>query len=141
MPDAARAVNIRREPHDTYVGRPSMRDRRTGPIRIVNLRLQAHSRTASKAELDDLTAGVGKWGNPWERKYTPDPIGSYRRYINYRIAVGHITLDDIRRDLVGKRLGCFCKPEPCHADILADLANSMSVPTGETPAVRQAPLI
>ena len=124
-PTIARAVNIRWEPHDTYVGRPPMRDRRIGPVRIVNLRFQALGRTASKADLDELIASVGKWGNPWERKDTPDPIGNYRRYINYRMAVGHITEDDIRRDLVGKRLGCFCKPKPCHADILADLVNSM----------------
>ena len=26
--------------------------------------------------------------------------------------------------LVGKRLGCFCKPEACHGDILADFLNS-----------------
>ena len=140
MPAHARAVNIRREPHDTYVGRPPMHERRTSSTRIVGLRFLANG-TASKAELDELIAGVGKWGNPWERKDTPDPIGKYRRYIDYRIAVGHITADDIQRDLVGKRLGCFCKPRPCHADILADLANSMSVPTGDTPAVRQAPLI
>ncbi len=25
--------------------------------------------------------------------------------------------------LVGKRLGCLCSPEPCHGDILAELAN------------------
>ena len=26
--------------------------------------------------------------------------------------------------LAGKRLGCFCKPEACHGDILADFLNS-----------------
>lgn len=26
--------------------------------------------------------------------------------------------------LVGKRLGCFCKPEKCHGDVLADFLNS-----------------
>ena len=26
--------------------------------------------------------------------------------------------------LVGKRLGCFCKPEACHGDVLADFLNS-----------------
>jgi hypothetical protein len=34
------------------------------------------------------------------------------------------TLDDIRCDLAGKNLACWCKPgEPCHADVLLDLAN------------------
>ena len=26
--------------------------------------------------------------------------------------------------LAGKRLGCFCKPELCHGDVLADYLNS-----------------
>jgi hypothetical protein len=32
---------------------------------------------------------------------------------------------DIARDLRGKNLACWCKPgEPCHADVLLDLANA-----------------
>ena len=38
MAEAARAVNIRREPHDTYAGRPRQRDRRIGTIHISRLR-------------------------------------------------------------------------------------------------------
>ena len=26
--------------------------------------------------------------------------------------------------LAGKRLGCFCKPTPCHGDVLADFLNA-----------------
>jgi hypothetical protein len=26
--------------------------------------------------------------------------------------------------LAGKRLGCFCKPDSCHGDVLADFLNS-----------------
>jgi hypothetical protein len=25
-------------------------------------------------------------------------------------------------ELKGKRLGCFCHPQPCHGDVLAELA-------------------
>lgn len=139
MAKAARAVNIRREPHDTYVGRPRQRDRRIGTVRIAKLRALALNQTASNAELDELTAGVGKWGNPWSWENSSDPIGNYRRYINYRVAVGHLTPEEIRRELVGKRLGCFCKPRPCHADILADLANSIA--TRRTSTTAPAPEI
>lgn len=123
MAAAARAVNIRREPHDTYVGRPRYRDRSIDSTRISRLRALALNETATNAELDELTSGVGKWGNPWGWQDTPDPIDNYRRYIRYRVKVGHITPSDIRRELVSKRLGCFCKPKPCHADILVKLAN------------------
>lgn len=35
-----------------------------------------------------------------------------------------VTVEDIRRDLAGKDLMCWCKPsDPCHADLLLDLAN------------------
>lgn len=34
------------------------------------------------------------------------------------------TLADIRRELRGKNLACWCKPgSPCHADVLIELAN------------------
>lgn len=34
------------------------------------------------------------------------------------------TLEEIRRDLRGKNLACWCKPgEPCHADVLLEIAN------------------
>ena len=26
-------------------------------------------------------------------------------------------------ELKGKRLGCFCHPQPCHGDVLAELAD------------------
>jgi len=35
------------------------------------------------------------------------------------------TIDAIRAELRGKNLACFCKlDEPCHADVLLDLANA-----------------
>lgn len=35
----------------------------------------------------------------------------------------------VKRDLRGKRLGCWCAPKPCHADILAEIANADSIAT------------
>lgn len=40
------------------------------------------------------------------------------------------TCEEIRRDLQGKNLACWCKPgEPCHADVLLFIAND----AGEAP--------
>jgi len=37
---------------------------------------------------------------------------------------GRVTLADIRRELRGKNLACWCKlSEPCHADVLLRIAN------------------
>ena len=124
-PGPARAVNLRQTDYDTYIGRPRYRDRR--PLARDEsdaLRQQARSGTAALADLDRLVQCYGFWGNPWQRGETADPIAAYRQYLEYRIRVGHITPDRIRTELVGKRLGCFCKPQPCHGDVLAELANN-----------------
>lgn len=31
----------------------------------------------------------------------------------------------IKRELKGKVLGCWCAPEPCHGDVLAEIANEV----------------
>lgn len=45
--------------------------------------------------------------------------------ILFRLSVpNRPTLEDIRENLRGRDLACWCKPgEPCHADILLELAN------------------
>lgn len=89
-----------------------------------------------------------KWGNPWRR----DPVwarvivweredgtqddyavGPYREELESAIAdpwgTPHalpfrIMADDLH-ELRGKDLVCWCKPgEPCHADVLLELANA-----------------
>ena len=90
-----RAVNIRLEKYDVYIGRPS------------------------------------KWGNPFK-------IGStYQgRVLTRQGAVeafedwfensdrGRV-LQRSLPELKGKKLGCFCKPKPCHGDILARKAEEL----------------
>jgi hypothetical protein len=31
-------------------------------------------------------------------------------------------IERARRELKGKRLGCYCAPKPCHGDVLARVA-------------------
>lgn len=81
----------------------------------------------------------GKWGNPW-------PIGQFgpmdRFAIDAEGAVGlfKMMLSDPEMraganypvdlsPLAGKNLACFCSlSQPCHADILLDLANREAKP-------------
>jgi hypothetical protein len=59
------------------------------------------------------------WGNPYHigpDGTRPEVIAKYRAYI----------LKDPRRlaslsELEGKVLGCWCKPKPCHGDVLVEL--------------------
>jgi len=79
----------------------------------------------------------GKWGNPCRigmyRDYTAaDAVRDYRRWLNREDGVQSFanvfgpppTCEEIDKGLRGKNLACWCKPgEPCHADVLLEIAN------------------
>jgi len=71
-----------------------------------------------------------KWGNPFGREsswYGPHTlVGLYRDWIlgNLKYSDQAPSLNDIRRELRGKGLACWCPlARPCHADVLLELAN------------------
>lgn len=60
-----------------------------------------------------------KWGNPFTigRDGTRDEvIALYRASLAGREA-------EVRRELRGKDLKCWCAPLPCHGDVLVEVAN------------------
>lgn len=73
-----------------------------------------------KHEDYDVYIGRGsKWGNPYVegRDGTREEvIERYRRRMERRKDLIE-DLDELR----GMRLGCFCKPLPCHGDILIEM--------------------
>lgn len=89
-------VNLYKEPYDIYIGR----------------------------------AGKGKdgyFGNPIKLKPTQKPGDTLTEYKEYFI--NKINTDSEFKDKVlelkGKILGCFCKPKPCHGDIIVEYLNSL----------------
>ena len=91
----AKVVNKYREAYDTYIGRGS------------------------------------KWGNPFthiasgtKAQYVvanrEEAIAAYREWITQ--GNGKHLLNDLH-ELQGKTLGCFCKPQACHGDVLVELPN------------------
>jgi len=75
-----------------------------------------------KKEPYDVYIGrPSRWGNPFtigqdgDRK---EVIAKYRQYIRHRPDL----LRDLK-DLKDKTLGCWCKPEACHGDVLAEMAD------------------
>lgn len=62
-----------------------------------------------------------KWSNPFTAEDIPDAglrAAKYEQYLfNRPSLLKHIP------ELVGKKLSCWTAPEPCHGDILAELAN------------------
>jgi hypothetical protein len=70
-----------------------------------------------------------KWGNPFVIGKDGDRAAVIRKYEDW--VKGKVilpsqcppTIQDIRRELRGKTLACWCAPAPCHADVLYRIAN------------------
>lgn len=103
-----RVVNIRKETCDVFIGR----------------------------------AGYGKdgyFGNPFRLEATMakgSTLGRYRKYFYHRLS----TDKEFRKrigNLQGKTLGCFCKPDPCHGDIIKEYLDWMAENANEAIVIGQ----
>ena len=63
-----------------------------------------------------------KWGNQFEIGKDGDRDSVIRKYAIW-LAHNPELLLDIREELRGKVLGCWCAPKACHGDILVKIAN------------------
>lgn len=91
----SKVVHCKKEKYDVYIGRPT------------------------------------KWGNPYTHiqdgktlaKYVVEDrnaaVNAYRDYITN--GDGKHLLDDLHELKGGKILGCWCKPQACHGDVLLEL--------------------
>lgn len=76
----------------------------------------------------------GGWNLPQSKWANPFPVEPPRTSEQQQAAVDKYrawihTQPQLLKDLVelkGKRLGCWCKPLPCHGDVLAELANDQN---------------
>ena len=85
---ATRVVNLRRESYDVYIGRAG----------------RGHD---------------GYFGNPFPLGTAPRDVllAKYRDYFTARVEHD----PEYRKSVLalkGKVLGCFCKPQPCHGDVI-----------------------
>jgi len=74
-----------------------------------------------KEKYDVYIGRPSRWGNPFTigRDGTRDEvIAKYRTYL-----MRSDSLMKALPELKGKILGCWCKPKPCHGDILVELAD------------------
>ena len=64
-----------------------------------------------------------KWGNP----FTVAVHGRGKALEHYRTYIygerQEALREEVKKELKGKDLICWCFPEPCHADILLEIAN------------------
>lgn len=88
-------VHCRREPYDVYIGRAVPR----------------------------LGLSQSKWANPFrigKDGTREECIAKYREYLLSRPDL----LEDLE-ELRGKVLGCWCKPAPCHGDVLVEFLEKL----------------
>lgn len=88
-------VNVYKEPYDVYIGR----------------------------------AGKGKdgyFGNPFPLSFGEERGSTLEKYREYFVKRLETDLEFKEKVLTlhGKTLGCFCKPNACHGDIIADYLNN-----------------
>jgi hypothetical protein len=82
-----------------------------------------------KEPCDQYCGRVGKgqdgyFGNPFKNKSRLENIEDFKVYFYDRLNKDPEFKQKIH-ELKGKRLGCFCKPQACHADIIAEYLNSL----------------
>jgi hypothetical protein len=89
--------------------------------RVVNIR--------SKQPYDVYIGRPGPFGNPFkvgrDARDNAEAVELFRCWLSSdnpkAIAMCH-RIDELK----GKVLGCWCKPAPCHGDVLAEIANERS---------------
>jgi Domain of unknown function (DUF4326) len=65
---------------------------------------------------------ASKWANPFPVKDCASAEEAIAKFEAYLLASPKLIAD--LAELKGKTLGCWCKPGPCHGDVLAKLADS-----------------
>jgi hypothetical protein len=59
-----------------------------------------------------------KWHNPYSvKQYGAQAIPMFEQYLRNSPLINEI------EELRGKRLGCWCSPQPCHGDVLVKILN------------------
>lgn len=78
----------------------------------------------TKEQYDVFIGRGSKWGNPYSHLDHANAQKCCSRNQAIELYKVHLEKSGLLYDLpelVGKRLGCFCKPLPCHGDVLVSL--------------------
>lgn len=66
----------------------------------------------------------GEFGNPYHGMPRAESIALFRKYFYERLKSDPMFNRRVR-SLKGKILGCFCKPQPCHGDVIIEYLNGL----------------
>ena len=106
------------------------------PLRIIKIKITRvinihHHPEFQKIKKNDEYEYIGRgssWGNPYamngvEIESREDVINKFKYDFDKDILMKAKKSE--ARNLIGKRLGCFCKPHDCHGDVIANYLNSL----------------
>lgn len=97
--------------------------------RVININRENEFKGIKNTQNYEYIGRGSYWGNPYsmydfetDKNSREDVIEKFK----YDFEFDKFPNKDKNKvyKLAGKRLGCFCKPEACHGDILADFLNS-----------------
>jgi len=94
--------------------------------RVINIKKDTEYKGFTSNESYEYIGRGSYWGNPYSMyEYGNDRHEVIRKF-KYDFDFEKFPNKDKSEvyKLMGKRLGCFCKPEACHGDVLADFLNS-----------------
>lgn len=93
--------------------------------RVINIKHTAAYGTAKRSDRYEYIGRGSYWGNPHAAFVDGESREEVVRKFRYDFENDKFLNIDITRvhELAGKRLGCFCKPAPCHGDVLAEFLN------------------
>ncbi|MFA0660648.1 DUF4326 domain-containing protein [Vibrio splendidus] len=99
--------------------------------RVINIKMSDEFSASSKDSKFEYIGRGSYWGNPYsiyEVEDLEDETPRENVIRKFKYDFDHDCL--LNRDkskayaLSGKRLGCYCKPEACHGDVIAEFLNS-----------------
>ena len=94
--------------------------------RVINIKRDTEFSSEKSTEKYEYIGRGSYWGNPYsmyeEGDSREEVIRKFKYDFDYEKFLNKEKSEVYK--LSGKRLGCFCKPQSCHGDILADYLNS-----------------
>jgi RNA recognition motif-containing protein len=76
-----------------------------------------------KSNYDVYIGRPSDWGNPFVIGKDGDRADVIRKYRNWIMRQPDL-LSRAKKELRGQRIACWCKPEACHGDVLAEIADA-----------------
>jgi hypothetical protein len=94
--------------------------------RVINIKTEAEYQAEKSTPTYEYIGRGSYWGNPYSMYEEGDDREEVIRKYKYDFDFEKFPNKDKSEvyKLVGKRLGCFCKPQACHGDVLSDFLNS-----------------